>query len=307
MPARSEILIKKAGLYTCIQDAGRMGYMDKGVARSGALDKQSFYLANWLVGNDQGEALLETTFQGLSVQFSCDCLIAVTGGDLGAKLNGKEIKLFSAIPVKAKDELIFSKRISGFRAYLAISGGIEQNHAMASRSAHSIFDLGIRQIKDDTKVEIGSSKKVTNRNAPPELVTTHTSHFTARIVPGPDFDLFPRKFRDEFSKSSMTVSPDSNRMGYRLKWNPGKYKLPEGIISSGVIPGTIQITSSGQPIILMHDGPTTGGYARIANVISSDLDHIAQLAPGDTIRFKWIDFDEADRRVGEYQRNLLLY
>lgn len=303
----NQLLIKKAGLYTSIQDLGRKGLMNKGVARSGVTDAQSALLANWLVGNSPDDALLEITYQGLHIRFECSTAIAISGGDLGAKLNDQSVERNQTMIVQPGDELRFEQRKSGFRAYLAIAGGIPQQAIMDSRSTHSMIDLGIEKIKDGTVLKLKPpGKRIEQRSVPQELRPVFTQHFTARILPGPEFELFPKAYIDQLTNQSWDITADSNRMGYRLKGDIGSDQLPEGILSSGIIPGTIQVTSSGQPIILMNDGPTTGGYARIGNVITPDLNYIAQLGPGDTLRFKWIDFPEADRLNNQYHKYLTL-
>lgn len=297
----NQLLIRKAGLYTSIQDLGRKGLMNKGVARSGAMDVQSALLANWLVGNSPDDALLEITYQGLHVQFECSTAIAISGGDLGAKLNDQSVRRNQTIIVRPGDELRFEQRKSGFRAYLAIAMGIPQQAIMGSRSTHSMIDLGIEKIKDGTALKLKPpGKHVVKRSVPQELRPVFAQHFTARILPGPEFALFPKAYIDQLTNQSWGISADSNRMGYRLKGDIGSGQLPEGILSSGIIPGTIQVTSSGQPIILMNDGPTTGGYARLGNIITPDLYYIAQLGPGDSLRFAWISFDDADRILKNY-------
>lgn len=300
----NQLLIKKAGLYTSIQDLGRTGFMNKGVARSGAIDTQSASLANWLVGNDANTALLETTFQGLTVQFQDSRIIAIAGGDLGAHLNNRPVTLWESVQVGEGDVLAFDKKVSGFRAYLAISGGIKQSKIMGSRSTHSMIDLGIEKIKDGSILELYSTNSQVKRSSSESHRPVYTKHFTARLLPGPEFESFPREYMDQLTTQQLTISPDSNRMGYRLIGDFDSKDLPQGILSSGVIPGTIQVTPSGQPIILMNDGPTTGGYARVGNVITPDLNYIAQLAPGDLLRFTWVNFDQADRILKNYRDRL---
>ncbi len=305
MTSKGRILIRKTGPYTSIQDAGRFGYMEFGLGRSGAMDQQSAIIANRLVGNPVDAALLETTFQGLSLQFSDGCIVAITGGDLGARLNGRTVGSYKAVPVKPGDELAFTKRKTGFRAYVAISGGINSVKKMGSRSGHTLFDLGMEAIHEGSQLNFNVVKKKLHPYIIREgSIPVFSKHFTARILPGPEHHLFPDQLIERLGKESFKVSTDSNRMGYRLSDQLDDRDLPEGIVSSGIVPGTIQITSSGQPIVLMNDGPTTGGYARIGNIISPDLNHMAQLGPGDTLRFRWIDFEEADQLLADYHSML---
>lgn len=300
---RGKILVRKSGLQTSVQDVGRMGYMQCGLPHSGYMDHRSAVIANRLVGNPNDTALLETVMQGLSLEFFDSCLIAIAGADLGAELNDDGIENHSVYQVERGDVLTFKKRKSGIRAYLAFSGGIDTSLIMGSRSTHSLFDLGNKQISDGSQIFFRKTRNLSVIEGKLEL-PTYSSHFSARILPGPEYSLFSSELVDQLSSFSFTISPDSNRMGYRLQGNLEDGSFPEGIVSSGTVPGTIQITSSGQPIILMKDGPTTGGYARIGNVISPDLDFVAQLGPGDTIRFKWVSFEEADLLLQNYLRYL---
>ncbi len=297
----NQLLIKKPGLYTSIQDLGRVGLMNKGVARSGAMDAHSARLANWLVGNDPDAALLETTFQGLSVEFQCSTIMVITGGNLGVRFNNQPLEMYRPTQVQPGDELVFEKRQTGIRAYLAISGGIENQKIMGSHSEHSMIDLGVKRIEAGAVLKINPAGKIkTGRKVANELKPAYNKHFTARILPGPEFNQFPQQYIDQLTTLPLQVSSDSNRMGYRLQGDFSSGEIPKGILSGGVIPGTIQVPSSGQPIILMNDGPTTGGYARIGNIITPDLNYVSQLGPGDSIRFTWVTFEEADRILNNY-------
>ncbi len=293
--ASNEILIQKAGLYTSVQDQGRAGYMAKGVARSGSMDYYCACLANWLVSNPSDAALLETAFQGLSIRFKRSCFIAITGADLGAELNNKVIERYQTVQVIAGDQLVFKKRKSGLYAYVAIAGNLNCQKIMGSTSMHAMMDLGTSSIMDGSVLQFTPMQQVPpQRMVPVKSIPVYSRHFTARIIKGPEHTQFPDEFIEQLTRESLIISSDSNRMGYRLKGHLTNQHIPKGIVTSGTVPGTIQITASGQPIVLMNDGPTTGGYPRIANIISSDLHHVAQLGPGDTLRFKWVSFEEAD-------------
>lgn len=263
--------------------------MAYGVGRSGALDQASARIANWLVGNDEDEALLETIHHGLHIKFYSNCQIGITGADLGAQINGGKANMYQTLVIQAGDELSFTRKTSGLRAYIAVSGGICSTRVMGSRSFHSMVDLGVEAITGGIELKFGDQDKdFISRNLKEEERHVFTNHYTARVMPGPEYDFFSDEFVKQFGSHAFKVSPDSNRMGYRLEGFSNEIGLKGGIVSSGIYPGTIQIPSSGEPIILMNDGPTTGGYPRIGNIISQDLDFIAQLGPGDSLRFKWI-------------------
>ena len=283
----------KSGLQTTIQDLGRHGVQDLGIPINGAMDKASAQLANQLVGNNANSPVLEITLLGPKIQFEGQCQIAITGADLSAEINGNTIPLFRTINIEHGDELSFGKPLTGCRAYLAINGKwdiqswLGSFSASATNTAQTTPDsiivkdqiLEIIRGKDQPIITISESER-------PSL----SIEAPIKVYPGPEFEAFSTIEKQGFFGDSFTIGQDSNRMGYRLKEALNGYTKKEEVISSGVIPGTIQITNSGQPIVLMADAQTTGGYPRIANVSSTELDRLAQFKPGDTVRFELIIF-----------------
>ncbi len=279
----------KPGMHTLIQDLGRPGYQSSGTAISGALDKTSAAAANWCVGNPDSTPVLEITMIGPQIQFDGDCQIAITGGDLNPKLDGKVMQSYQTINVSAGSILSFGKLRSGCRAYLAVHGEWQVHRWMKSASALSIGDV---DLVPGALIKKGASIAIQVTDTLPEVLTHHNpikswpDTLTVHVLPGPEFQSFSAQQIAFFFNTIFTITGESNRIGYRLQPSLLEYVSGEEVISSGIIPGTIQITRQGQPVILMADAQTTGGYPRIANVVSQDLDSLGQMKPGDTVNFQ---------------------
>ncbi|WP_421978539.1 biotin-dependent carboxyltransferase family protein [Roseivirga seohaensis] len=283
----------KSGLQTTVQDLGRHGVQDLGIPINGAMDKASAQLANQLVGNDANSPVLEITLLGPKIQFEGPCQIAITGADLSAEINGNTIPLFRTINIEHGDVLSFGKPLIGCRAYLAINGKWDIQSWLGSFSASA---TNTAQTTPDSIIEKDQILEIIRGKEQPIIAISESERTSLSIeVPikvysGPEFEAFSDVEKQSFFGDSFTIGQDSNRMGYRLKEALNCYTKKEEVISSGVIPGTIQITNSGQPIVLMADAQTTGGYPRIANVSSTDLDRLAQFKPGDKVKFELISF-----------------
>lgn len=275
----------KPGLQTTVQDLGRLGWQEYGVPVSGAMDKKSFNLANYLVSNPPGNPCLEITLLGPEIHFDADGLIAITGAHLSPKINGRTIKLNHPNKIYAGDILSFGKYTSGCRSYLSVHGEWMRERWLGSCSevpyTNDVPGLP-PPITKNTKIEI----KYTGL---PEREVTAYIHreqrSSIRIIPGPEYNQFSSQAQQAFFSGSYTISNQSNRMGYRLTEKLKNGIPQEELISSGTVPGTIQVTQSGQIIVLMADAQTTGGYPRFGVVVSEDLDILAQKKPGDKIEF----------------------
>ncbi|WP_323758145.1 biotin-dependent carboxyltransferase family protein [Roseivirga sp.] len=283
----------KPGLQTTMQDLGRHGVQDLGIPINGAMDKASAQLANHLVRNSADSPVLEITLLGPKIQFEGPCQIAITGADLSAEINGSIIPQFKTININHGDVLSFSKPVTGCRAYLAINGKWDIQSWLGSFSAsatNTALTTPNSIIVKDQIIEIIRGKEQSifaiSESERPSL----SVEAPIKVYPGPEFEAFSTIEKQSFFGDCFTIGQDSNRMGYRLKEALKGYTQKKEVISSGVIPGTIQITNSGQPIVLMADAQTTGGYPRIANVSSTDLDRLAQFKPGDTVTFELINF-----------------
>jgi antagonist of KipI len=293
----AEIHIQKAGLLTTVQDLGRVGFQQYGMPVSGAMDSYSLKLANSLVGNHLNEACLEITAIGPAIEFDSDTFIAICGADMQAQINGNEIEMYKTIEVKRGDVLSFKGLKKGFRTYIAFAGGIDVPVVMGSKSTYLRGKMGGfkgRALKNGDRLQLGiSTSKPEIKQISNEHIPEYKKSFTARIIPGPESNYFTVQALSDFLKSEYVLSNHCDRMGYRLTGKTIYHKTTPEIISSGIAFGTIQIPPNGEPIIMMADRQTTGGYPRIATIISNDLPYVAQLQAGDKIRFKEIRLDEA--------------
>jgi antagonist of KipI len=300
----AEIYIRSAGLLSTIQDCGRNGFQRFGMPVSGAMDTFSLHLANLLVDNPICAAAIEATLICPEIAFSSDGAIAICGADSGATINEKPAKMFETIFVKNGDVLRFSTLQSGCRTYISFAGGIEVPEIMGSRSTYiraKTGGLDGRALLSGDILSLGEiSTKVQPKKVPKEFIPDYSSNMPIRVVAGPEAKSLDFTGIRDFLTTEYKVTDQSDRMGLRLDGLPIKSKNGNhDIISAGISPGTIQLPGNGQPIILMADRQTTGGYLRIANVITADLHRIAQLKPGDMIRFQEIKLEKAHEILAE--------
>lgn len=286
-----EVEILKAGLHTILQDTGRNGYQKMGVPLGGALDKKAATDANALVGNSKETPVIEITLLGPQIRFTQVCFIALTGANINPRLNNEPINSYEVIEVRANSILSFGKVEAGCRAYIAIAGQWEVKKWLGSVSAASFNTDQLTPesiLKKGSKISINQhieKPKITDKIFPPAFSNT----MRVRVMPGPEFEWFSNMAIAKFFSSGHTLSQESNRMGCQLKTQLPLMENGQELISSGIVPGTIQVTRNGNPIILLADGQTTGGYPRIANIIEDDLDKIAQLKPGDEVWFSLVE------------------
>lgn len=289
-----ELHFKKPGMNTLIQDSGRMGFQKFGVPLGGFMDRQSAIIANWLVGNPLDAALFEITMVGPEIHIDQPCQLAITGSDISPKINGKKAAMYETISLTENSTLTFGKLKSGCRAYLSFGGKIIVNDWLGSKSATS-FETQLLTpqslIKKGDTLSFEPREPIEPRKY--RVFSEEELSTDIRIMPGPEYNLFPGDQLNFILKTKFTIGKDSNRMGYRLDERIPRYGNEEEIISSPIVPGTIQVTNSGQLIILMADAQTTGGYPRIANIITSDLGRVAQMKPGDLISFGLITLEDA--------------
>ena len=292
------IKVVKAGLLTTIQDAGRRGYQRFGMAVSGAVDVHSYIYGNILVGNEPTEAVLECTLMGPTIEFTSASIIAVTGGNLTPRINGEEITMYKAIKVNEGDTLSFGHVQSGCRAYIAFAGGLDIDVIMESRSTYIKAGLGGhhgRNLQDGDVVEFRKENAAVDnlelREMDPPIAWT--GEYVVRVVLGAEEDRFTDKGINTFLTSEYKVSNSFDRMGVRLEGDAIEHVGDANIISNGIPFGAIQVPDSGQPIIMLSDRQTVGGYTKIGTIINIDMPMIAQAKSGDRIRFKTINIYEA--------------
>jgi len=295
-PASRSMTVLNPGLVTTIQDAGRFGYQDRGVPVAGPMDWYSYRLANALVGNGRDAAALEATLLGPELRFDQPAIIAIAGADLGASLDGTPLPVNSTRACPAGCVLRFAERRAGARAYVAVDGGIDVPAVLGSRATHVVSALGGlhgRALKRGDRIALGSQRQRAS-SLRGRTLRLPSGGARVRVMRGPQDEHFDDFAFDILRRTRFTISPQSDRMGYRLRTTDPGSRIPartEGaMISDATFTGGLQIPPSGAPILLMADRQTTGGYPQIATVITADLPLAGQLAPGD-----WIEFTECTR------------
>ncbi len=287
------ITVLNPGLLTTVQDTGRIGYQQFGVSVSGVMDPRGAAVANMLVGNDEKEAVLECTMMGPHLQFDKTNCIAITGGDLGPTIDGKPIPNYTAVKVEAGQVLKFTMPKTGCRAFVAFAGGLDIPEVMGSRSTYMKAKIGGLEGRKLQKGDVigfrapkAELKNMNFRSMASEFVPR--KEYTVRVILGPQDDYFTDAGIQTFLSQVYTVTAEFDRMGCRLEGEVIAHKDGGDIISDGIAFGAIQVPSSGKPIIMLGDRQTTGGYTKIANVISVDFRILAQLKAGDKVRFEQV-------------------
>lgn len=311
MAAVEAIEVLAPGPLTTIQDRGRFGFGRYGVPPSGALDTFSLRAANLLVGNKENEACLEITMFGLRIKALRDVAIAITGGDLRPFYNDKPLGMWASSILKEGNILSFRGVKGGCRSYLAIGGGFSLNEVLGSKSTNLSSGFGGLGGRALIKGDVLSSNsphlylKAEGREIPQDMIPFYSKEWRLRVVFGPQDDQFTEEGRNTFLNSPFQVSYQSDRTGIRLA-GPSVERRPElqeSIISEGVIPGAIQVPGDGQPIIILVE-IVTGGYRKIATVITADLPLLGQLKPGDRVTFKEVSLDEAYEALREMEEKI---
>jgi len=319
----SAIEVLAPGLLTTVQDLGREGFGALGVSPSGAADPVALRIGNRLVRNAEGAAGLEMTLLGGTFMFQDGEVAALTGSDFGAALDGVAIPTWTSFDVKPGQTLRLGPTRSGARCYLCIHGGIDVKPFLGSASTHLLSGLGGhegRALRKGDVLKIGggtgilarsfslSSACDSNRSRCQKVAAQELKRLAPRkvlrVTPGPQSDWFPKVAQNVFYSGTYRVSEESNRMGLRLEGATLSEGAHGEMISEGVSLGAVQIAAGGLPIILFVEQQTTGGYAKIANVISVDLSSLGQLRPRDEIRFELVSF-EAARKLLSKQEELL--
>lgn len=295
------IEVISAGLLTTVQDLGRRGYQRFGIPVCGALDPVSLRIANILVGNSEGEAGLEITALGPTIRFTSDAVVALVGADFRIDLDGSEVHTWESVEVSAGSILSIGAASDGLRAYLAVAGGVDVPSVMNSRSTDLKGNFGGhegRSLRDGDSLPMGKSTHIANwsqRGLPTGISRQPTfgQKFQIRVVLGPQDSEFTRSGIETMLASEYIVTADSDRMGYRLEGTEIEHESGPDIVSDGTALGSVQVPGSGQPIILLADRGTTGGYTKIATVIGPDIGLLSQAMPGAKVRFVAVSVEEA--------------
>lgn len=304
------IQIISPGALTTVQDYGRIGYGEIGFSPSGAVDSKAMEIANCLVGNEMGEAVLECTLFGPTIHFTKDTVIAITGADMKPKVKDMEISMNTAVALKAGEDLVLAFAAKGCRSYIAFAGGLGIKECLGSKSTDikcAIGGFNGRALKANDEIQFVKSISILPNME--KRTYTHSdsedSPKLIRVVMGPQDDYFTSEGIHTFETGSYCITNDSNRMACKLSGPMIAGKQSMDIISDGISLGSIQVSSNGQPIIMLSDRQTTGGYAKIGTVISTDIPRIAQCKPGDKIRFQRITLKRAHKLYKKHRKEMI--
>lgn len=306
--ARPAFLVRRPGPLTSVQDLGRYGYQYEGVAPAGAADPFSLWVANRLVGNPPGEACLEVTSFGLEVEALGPVVVAIGGGDLDAAVEGHPATLWASFPMQPGQRLVFRALRQGFRAYLAVAGGVAVPSLLGSRSTDLLGHLGGlagRPLRAGDVVmaaePTGTTADLAGRRLDPARRPDWQQEVEVSSLVGPQADWFSQESVAIFFSGTYRVTPASDRMGLRLE-GPAVVILPgQEMVSEGTPTGAVQVPGDGQPILLMAGRQTVGGYPKLAVAATPDLPVLAQLRPGQgRVRFRAITLAGAHHHLARY-------
>ena len=303
------IKVRQPGLLTTVQDTGRFGEYALGMPPSGAMDIFSYQVGNYLVGNEEGAAGLEITYFGPELEFTEGAVIAVTGAEMPPKINGEEAPTWETLEVGEGDVLSFDYLKNGARSYLAVAGGIDVPIFMHSRSTYTLIGLGGhegRALQEGDElgiVEFPNGDGQVGKRVADDHIPAYSKETELRVIIGLASYRLTEESMEEFLTVEWTVTPDADRVGYRYKGGEltfvereqpaGAGSDPANVVDFGYPIGSIQVPGGVEPIVLMNDAVTGGGYATIGTVISADRDNLAQTKTNDKTRFRSVDLDEA--------------
>ncbi|WP_435157884.1 biotin-dependent carboxyltransferase family protein [Haladaptatus sp. DFWS20] len=314
------IQILEPGLSTTVQDSGRYGNYHIGMPPSGAMDQYAHKVANYLVGNDEDAATLEMTYAGADMEFTEDTVVAITGAAMSPKLDGDSMPQWTAVQVEAGTVLSCEFATEGVRSYLAVAGGIDVSKIMGSRSTYTLIGIGGhegRELEEGDELPIGDTDDGTTlvgSQIDDEYVPDYANDNTIRVVMGLCDYRLTDEGKDRFLGTEWKVSDEANRVGYRLDGEDiesmfeereqpfGAGPDPTNVVDLGYPIGSIQM--AGQPIVLMRDAVTGGGYATVGTVISIDRRKLAQARTHRTITFEAVNVDEAVEARAENDEHL---
>lgn len=303
------VTVIKPGMLSSFQDRGRDGYQHEGIPAAGAMDERAHRLANALAGNSGDPATLEMTLLGPTLRFDAPACFALTGADLGATLNGRDIPLHRPLVARAGDTLAFGARPAvGVRGYLAVHGGFALPAVMGSEATYLRSGFGGfqgRALAKGDRIALRAPLDGHGLDALQAALWDIRAYLPGtlggqrrgaiRFLPGMHWEEFSAAARQAFTDAEFRVSPQSDRMGYRLTGPALSMSQPRQMLSEAASFGTVQVPAGGEAIILMADRQTTGGYPKIAQIATVDLPALAQSAPGQALRFQLISLDDAQR------------
>ena len=285
---KAEIEVLQPGLFSSIQDLGRFGFQNYGVPQSGVMDRYAMRICNLILGNPEEASVLEMTFQGPQLKFNSPTRICITGADLSPQVNDEPIANFEQIHIKPGDILKFCRRKKGFRSYLGIAGGFNTEIIMGSQSWYEGITSDFRLKKGMKLAFLEEQISETDTHSSIRIDSDYMEIDEIEVYPGPEFELLPQTHRTRLFNLEFSIDDSSNRMAVRFKESLQNELEP--ITTGPVLPGTVQLTPSGNLIILMRDCQTTGGYPRILQLSETGIQVLSQKMPGENINFKKITY-----------------
>lgn len=305
------IRILRPGLLTTVQDLGRWGNQRHGIVVGGAMDTLALRMANLLVGNPEAAAGLEMTLMGPTIRFEHDAVVALCGGEFRSMIDDSPLSTWRPVDIRKGSTLTCGSSITGCRGYLAIGGGIDVPLVLGSRCTYLHGKYGGhagRALQVDDLLSIGATTPAVSPTSCSwrvgSVAPAYENQPTLRVILGSEFDWLSPQSQEQLCHSEFIVTPQSDRMGYRLSGPRLELMTPRELISTAVCPGVIQVPADGQPILLMADCATTGGYPKAACVASVDLPLAAQLRPGDRVRFAGISLAEAQSLMRQREADI---
>jgi len=292
------IKIVDPGPQTTVQDLGRTGQMRYGIPPSGPVDRFAFVLANRLVGNPDTAAALECTLIGPRFEVTSAGAIAVTGADMPVTVNGQEAAGWSTIAVKPGDVVRLGPARTGVRAYIGVAGGLDVPMVLGSRSTYlrgRVGGMQGRALRKGDELATFPTGPVRRRRVAQKAIPDYMGEPTVRAILGPQADRFTDAGIRALFEGRYEVLPQSDRMGSRLRGPRIEHARGHDIVSDGIALGSVQVPGDGQPIVLLVDRQSTGGYTKMATICSSDIWRVGQARPGQSLRFQRIEVEEAHR------------
>mgnify|MGYP006425007119 CR=1 FL=1 len=305
MPSRG-LKVIKPGLLTLVQDLGRFGYQHLGLSPGGAADEQAFLWANRLVGNPPNSPTLEICLGGLELKAQTDCQLALTGADLGVRHQGRPVRPWQTLSLSAGEHLTFGYPKMGLRAYLAVTGGFEITPSFGSVASVVREQLGGLDgrggpLKEGDNLPCPGSTGGRHRQVPLRFLPDYTDPLTLKVIEGDLNSVLSSKQQADFYHQGYRIQPQSDRMAVRLEGKPLRPKTA-GMVSEGISFGCIQVPPEGQPIVLLKDRQTLGGYPKLGTVFELDAFALAQRQAPTQVRFSPIPLDEAQAQLRRFYR-----
>jgi biotin-dependent carboxylase-like uncharacterized protein len=297
----TELTVRKPGWQTTIQDNGRKGYCCHGLSQGGALDEHAYRWVNKLLDNDVIDACVEILLGNFEAEFGADTVIALAGADIPVTLNSQPLNLWCSHRVQRGDVIRFGQARSGLRAYLGVAGGWQTPQQFGSRSVvmrERLGGLDGGPLKKGDRLAYNTATERALRCVPPRHRPDYQKKLTVKVIPGYQIDHFDIVARRTFETADYTISNDISRMGYKLT-GPVVAAQTEKLASEGIAYGAVQIPPDGQPIVLLRDRQTIGGYPKIGCVARLDCARLSQCSPGSLVSFEFADIDQvqAERRL----------